>query len=65
MIVAVLSSILFALLLPFIKLTTFNQLARLTAFLPLGLFSYFIQFIPTLRNGESYFLPKIGFLHWV
>jgi multicomponent Na+:H+ antiporter subunit A len=52
MLFAILSSFIFALVLFFIGQLKFERFTWLASVLPLGLFIYFAQFIPSIANGE-------------
>lgn len=52
MLFAILSSFIFALVLFFIGQQKFKRFTWLASLLPLGLFVYFAQFIPSIANGE-------------
>ena len=65
MLFAILSSFIFALVLFFIGQQKFERFTWLASLLPLGLFVYFIQFIPTIANGEvihfsTQWVPTLG-----
>lgn len=65
MLFAILSSFLFALVLFFIGQRKFERYTWLASLLPLGLFIYFAQFIPSIANGEIHqfstkWVPSLG-----